>query len=133
MFEHHTRFRVRYAETDQMGIAHHSHYIDWFEMGRIDFLRAIGYSYADLEKRGVRLAVVEAHCRYRSPARFDELLTVTTRLNQLKKFKLDFHYVIHGESNQLICEGSIVLGSLGSDLKPALLPDDVAEKLQSTL
>jgi acyl-CoA thioester hydrolase len=74
------RFRVRYAETDAMGVVHHSRYLPWLEMGRTEFLRARDYSYRQLEQAGVLLAVIEVHTRYRAPAVYDDTILLRTRL-----------------------------------------------------
>jgi acyl-CoA thioester hydrolase len=84
--------RVRYAETDQMRVAHHASYLVWFEAGRTEFIRACGRSYAQLEEDGWLLVVIEAHCRYRHPARYDDVLTLRTRLRELGPARLSFGY-----------------------------------------
>ena len=84
--------RVRYAETDQMGIAHHASYLVWFEAGRTEFIRAQGRSYAQIEADGWLLVVVEARCRYLVPARYDDVLVVRTRLGALEAATLAFDY-----------------------------------------
>lgn len=84
--------RVRYAETDQMRVAHHASYLVWFEAGRTEFIRACGRSYAQLEEDGWLLVVIEAHCRYRHPARYDDVLTLRTRLRELGPARVSFGY-----------------------------------------
>src|SRR5689334_1528891 len=92
------RFRARYAETDAMGIVHHSRYIPWFEIGRTEFIRAHGYSYRQLEEMGVLLAVIELQVRYRAPARYDDEIIVYTRLVELGRVRLRFAYQVYNES-----------------------------------
>ena len=82
--------RVRYAETDQMGVAYYANYLVWFEVGRSEFCRKKDFSYAELEKLGYRLVVTEAHCHYRNAARYDETITVRTRLKHLNKRIITF-------------------------------------------
>jgi acyl-CoA thioester hydrolase len=87
-----TRTRVRYKETDQMGIAHHSNYIVWFEMGRTDLCRATGITYAEIERRGFLLVVVEIGCRYRTPFRYDEEVIVRTSVTEAGSRMIRFGY-----------------------------------------
>ncbi len=86
--------RVRYAETDQMGVAHHSSYVAWLELARVDWLRAAGLDYAEIERGGVFFPVVELQIRYRAPARFDEVLQVTTWLQELGSRRFAMAYEI---------------------------------------
>jgi acyl-CoA thioester hydrolase len=86
--------RVRYAETDQMGVAHHGSYVVWCEVGRTDFLRMFGTSYAELEKTGIRLPVAELSIRYHASARYDDQIRVETMLSEVKSRTLTFDYVI---------------------------------------
>ncbi len=87
-----TPLRVRYAETDAQGVAHHSSYVAWFELGRVEWLRAAGASYADLEREGHVMPVVELHVRYLAPARFDDELVVRTALSDLRSRSATFIY-----------------------------------------
>jgi len=87
-----TEVRVRYAETDAMGVAHHANYFVWFETGRTEFTRALGMPYRDVEAGGVRLVVIEAHCHFRRPARYDDVVIVRTRLSDVSKATLTFAY-----------------------------------------
>jgi len=89
-----TPLRVRYAETDAMGIAHHSAYVVWLEAGRVDWMRSIGLSYADLERAGYSLPVVELRVRYVAPSRFDDELVVRTGLSELRSRSARFTYEI---------------------------------------
>src|SRR5688572_8323711 len=86
--------RVRYAETDKMGVVYHANYFVWFEMGRCELLRAIGRSYREMETSGVGLPVIEAHCEYKSPARYDDELAVMTTLKLLSPARVEFEYEI---------------------------------------
>lgn len=129
MYVHETKIQVRYGETDQMGVAHHAEYLLWFEVARTDYLRAIGYRYRDLEKRGVVLAVTEVYCRYRSPARYDDALRVRTWVQQQKRLKLEFAYEVLQEDGTLVAEGRTVLGCLNAQGRPQPLPPEVEEAL----
>lgn len=90
--EHTLTLRVRYPEVDAMGYLHHSRYLQYFEMGRIELLRDLGYRYADLEREGVYFVVVKAECRYKAPARYDEELTLITRVVKQTMVRIDHAY-----------------------------------------
>ena len=112
-------FRVRYAETDAMGVVHHSRYVPWFEMGRTEFIRAHGYTYRQLEEMGVLLAVIELNARYRAAARYDDPILLTTRLVEFGRVKLRFAYQVYNEaSGQLLCEAETVHAYIGRDGRP---------------
>ena len=102
------RVRVRYCETDAMGFLHHANFFNYFEMGRIELLRASGGNYARMEEQGLFIVVVEIRCRYRSPARYDDLLTLKTKLVRVTAARLEHQYqVFRGET--LLAEGDSVL------------------------
>src|SRR5258707_1745117 len=92
--EHQVTFRVRYPETDGMGVVHHSRYFQYLEMGRIELLRASGISYTQLEMEGILFVVVKVECRYKAPARFDDELTLTTRVARKTHVRIDHEYVL---------------------------------------
>ena len=92
LLEHTIQIRVRYPEVDAMGYLHHSRYFQYFEMGRVELLRAQGFSYADLERDGVFFVVVKLECRYRNPARYDELLTLTTQIKRQTTVSIEHQY-----------------------------------------
>jgi acyl-CoA thioester hydrolase len=121
---HETSFRVRYAETDQMGIVYHANYLVWMEIGRVEYCRASGLSYKDLEQNGeVNLAVVEAECRYLKPARYDDLITVQTKVAEAAARAVEFHYEIsRTESREILATGRTRHIFLGKDMKPKKLP-----------
>jgi acyl-CoA thioester hydrolase len=127
----HTRVRVRYAETDQMGVVYHANYLVWFEVGRVEFMRAHGLSYKQMEQEeGCMIAVVEATARYRSPARYDEELTVETKLTSARGAVVRFSYkVVRPTDGVLLCEGETVHVVVGRDMKKRALPHKYAEKL----
>ena len=124
-----TELRVRYAETDAMGIVHHATYPVWMELGRSDFLRELGQSYAEWEARGVRLVVNEIRVRFRAPARYDELVTVRTRLAEAGRRRIVFHYGIEREGT-LLAEGESVHLVAGSDGRARVLPEDLLALVQ---
>src|SRR5579871_3913705 len=88
-----TRIRVRYAETDQMGVVYHANYFVWFEVGRVDLLRQLGFSYRDMEQNdGYGIAVIDARCRYKAPARYDDELLLRTRIKYVRETMVQFDY-----------------------------------------
>lgn len=122
--------RVRYAETDQMGRAYYGAYFTWFEVGRVELLRNLGATYAELEAQGYFLPVVEAHARYVGPARYDEVVVLTTRLGQVGKSRVEFHSVVTGkDSGAVLAEGRVVLACTGADGRPRRLPESVAARI----
>jgi acyl-CoA thioester hydrolase len=97
-----TTVRVRYPETDQMGVVHHSHFLVWFELGRTELMRDAGCPYAEMEREGVWMPVVEATCRYLSPARYDDLLEVRTSLADVSRVTARFEYAIQRPSDRRV-------------------------------
>lgn len=120
-----TRFRVRYAETDQMGVVYYANYLVWMEIGRAEYCRAIGIRYKDMEESdGVLLAVVDAHCRYLSPARYDEEIRVETRISAANRRMVEFSYEIREASaDRPLATGATRHIFLGPDMKPVKLPE----------
>lgn len=132
MFTHENTFRVRYIETDQMGIVYHANYYVWFDMGRTEFLRSLGYDYSSLESQGVLLPVLETHCIYKKPARYDDIITVKTSLSWMKGIRISFKYEVYNESGEFIAEGSTVQASVDRSMHPVNLKKvspEVYEKL----
>lgn len=100
---------VRYAETDQMGIVHHSVYPIWFELARTDLAKQAGFPYSQMEKEGVMTPLVELHCKYRKPAHYEDELIVTATISKLSTVKVEFYYeVFHPEDDKPICTGTTV-------------------------
>ena len=115
--------RVRYAETDQMGVAYYANYLVWFEVGRSEFCRERGFRYADLEALGYKLVVVDVHCRYRNSARYDETVIVRTRLKDANKRMITFGYqVLHKDQEEIIAEGETQHICVDSNGKTKSLP-----------
>lgn len=102
-----SRLRVRYSETDQMGIVYHANYLPWFEVGRTEFCRALGRVYSEWEAKGYLLPLSEAHCRYRSPARYDDVVVILCRapLEEIKPHSVLFEYRVELEDGKLLAEG----------------------------
>jgi acyl-CoA thioester hydrolase len=125
MLSHQTRIRVRYAETDQMGVAYYANYLVWMEVGRAELCRAVGARYRDVELEGnVLLAVVEANCRYRSPARYDDEIVIQASIATSSSRGVTFEYEMwEAESGRKIAAGHTKHIFLTPDLKPAHLPE----------
>jgi acyl-CoA thioester hydrolase len=120
-----TTFRVRYAETDQMGVVYYANYLVWMEVGRVELVRALGFQYKDLEQsEGLYLSVVEANCRYLYPARYDQEIVVETRIVKAGSRMLEFAYRIGSlEPERLLAEGSTRHIWLNREWKPTSLPE----------
>jgi acyl-CoA thioester hydrolase len=128
---HVSEFRVRYSETDQMGVVYHAEYLVWCEVGRTDFIRALGLPYSELERRGTALAVAEATIRYHAPARYDDLIRVETRLSAVRSRAITFDYLIrHGETGARLATARTLLVSLDPTGKPIPLPPNVRSLLE---
>jgi acyl-CoA thioester hydrolase len=127
--EHTVRVRVRYGETDQMGVVYHPNYFLYFETGRTELMRSSGVAYSELEKSGVFLVVTQASCRYRAAARYDQELTVHTRIDEVRKATITFSYRVLGPGGGLLAEGNTELASVDRDKNPVRLPKEVSELL----
>ena len=124
-----TEIRVRYAETDAMGIVHHSHFVVWMELGRSDLLRSLGQSYAQWEAMGVRLPVNGIALTYRSPAKFDELVQVRTRIKEVSRRHVTFSYAIERDG-LLLAEGESRHLVAGEDGRARVLPESFLNLLK---
>jgi acyl-CoA thioester hydrolase len=125
------RVRVRYAETDQMGVVYHANYLVWFEVGRVELMRQRGLDYKRLEiDEGCWIAVVEATARYKAPARYDDELIVETRVTTVRGPVIRFGYrILRVEDGLLLCEGETVHVVIGRDMKRRSIPKKYAELL----
>ena len=125
MHVHETRVRVRYAETDQMGVVYYANYIVWMEVGRVDYCKSIGFSYQKMEEEdGVLLAVTEVHCRYVYPARFDQELVIRTWIKQAHARMVTFGYEMRlADGGRVVATGETKHVFCGRDLKPVRLPN----------
>ena len=109
MYKHQIQVRVRYSETDQMGVVYHGNYIPYFEIGRVEWLRNKGVSYKIMEESGVALPIVSMNINYKKPARYDELLTVTTTFISQTSVKVEFDCEIHNDKNELLTTAHFIL------------------------
>ena len=125
-----TRVRVRYAETDQMGVVYYANYFVWFEVGRTDWLRQTGWSYREMEQDGITLPVIEAHCHYRQPARYDDEIEIRTRATLLSPVRIRFDYELAREGDEIPCAaGHTVHAAVDSGGRPRRLPARVRQML----
>ncbi|HJP85825.1 MAG TPA: thioesterase family protein [Gemmatimonadaceae bacterium] len=131
---HAIEFRVRYAETDQMQVVYHSNYLIWCEMGRTEFIRALGTPYSELEKQNVALAVVEATLRFHSAAVYDNLIRVTTTVREVRSRLITFDYVItNAETGERFVTASTKLATLTRDNRLTTLPDHLRKLLEDAV
>jgi len=125
-----SRVRVRYADTDQMGVAYYANYFVWFEVGRTDLLRTSGWSYREMETEGFSLPVIEAQCAYRAPARYDEEIEVRTSGVLVSPVRVKFTYeIVRAADQSMLAIGTTVHAALNRNGRPARLPDRVRDVL----
>ncbi|MDA0950975.1 MAG: thioesterase family protein [Bacteroidetes bacterium] len=123
--------RVRYSETDQMGVVYHSNYLNYLELSRVEWLRELGFSYAELEKKGVLLPVVRVALDYRSPARYDELLRIETRISEMGGSSIEFQSAIYNQKGTLLVKALVKLVCIHSDTyKPMAIPVYLRELIE---
>ena len=123
-----TTLRVRYAETDKMGVVYYANYLVWFEVGRTDLLRSLGWTYREMEAAGVSLPVIEAHCEYHRPARYDDDIEIRTEGRMLSPVRMQFDYrVFLGRDQALAASGKTVHAALDPAGKPCRLPSKIRE------
>lgn len=134
-FSHELELRVRYAETDQMGVVYHTNYLVWCEIGRTELIRALtGASYAELEARGVGLAVSELSIRYHGAARYDNRIRVVTTLTESRSRSVSFEYLItNAETGDRLASARTVLVSLDKNGRPVTMPPDLRARLDDVL
>ena len=121
-----TRLRVRYAETDQMGVVYYANYLVWFEVARTDWLRSLGWTYRDMEASGILLPVIEAHCEYRAPARYDDEVEIRTVGRLLSRVRVAFTYEVRiGTKAEIAAHGRTTHAATGRDGRPVRLPERI--------
>lgn len=128
---HETRVRVRYAETDKMGVVYHANYLVWFEIGRTEYCRARGFAYREMEQTGgIYLAVAESYCRYKQPAFYDDDLIVRTHIAECRKRSLRFGYEVIRVSDQIVlAEGETTLIAIDVNNRVRSIPEQYREML----
>jgi acyl-CoA thioester hydrolase len=126
-----TKIRVEYHHTDQMGIVHHSNYVKFFEVARTEWLRAMGVTYAEMERRGVMMPIVDVAVKYRNPALYDELISVTAFVDAMPMARMTFRYEVRGEDGREIASGSTTLGFIDSQTRrPVRAPQWLLEVIK---
>ncbi len=122
------RLRVRYAETDRMGVVYYANYLVWFEVGRAEWLRQAGWTYREMERDGISLPVIEAHCEYRQPARYDDEIEVATRGTLVTPVRIRFDYEVSGRADGTIAAvGHTVHAAVDAHGKPRRLSSSIRE------
>ncbi len=125
-------FRIRYSETDQMGVVYHGNYAQFFEMGRVEWLRQLGTSYKEMEEDGVMLPVIHLDIDFKKPAKYDDLITVRTTLKNTPSVRIEFDFVIRNEKEELLVTGNTVLVFM--DMKknrPIKCPENLLTKIEA--
>ena len=128
--EHETQIRVRYNETDAMGFLHHSRFFVYFEIGRTELFRAGGGDYRAMEAGGLFFVVVKAECRFRSPARYDDVVTLRTKLTRIGPVKLEHDYELLREG-RVLATGHTVLGCVDAEGQAQRIPDEILNSIQA--
>jgi acyl-CoA thioester hydrolase len=122
-----SRLRVRYAETDQMGVVYHANHFIWFEIGRVEYMRQLGFTYRDMEREhDCFIPVVDARCRYKSPARYDDEIIVRTHLKNVRESAIHFGYeLLRADDGELLAEGETTHMIIDAKMKAAALPSNI--------
>ena len=123
--------RIRYADTDQMGVSYYANYFIWFEESRTEYFRSLGILYTECEAKGIFLPVVEAHSRFHSSTKYDDLIVCRTWLSELKRTSLKFSYEVYNKkNNELVCEGWTIHVFINDNFKPIRVPQDVRNAVE---
>ncbi len=132
MYESTTQVRVRYAETDQMNVVYYGNYAQYFEVGRVESIRQLGYTYKDMEASGVIMPVVDLHVKYLRPATYDDLLTVKTQIRELPTdHRIEFHQDVYNERGKMLTSGKVTLYFLEADTrKKTNMPEEMRKALE---
>lgn len=124
--------KVRYGETDQMGVVHHGNYVQYLEVGRIEWLNNLGISYKKMEEEGVMLPVISLNINYKKSAYFDDVITIKTKLVKLPTVRIEFDYEIYNQNNELLVVANTVLAFINmATKKPVRCPEYILKKLSS--
>ncbi len=132
MFVTQTQIRIHYALTDQMGVVYHGNYAQFYEIGRTESIRELGFTYKDIEKMGIIMPVVDIHSRFLRPAKYDDLITVTTTLRNMPvDHKVVFYSEIHNEASVLLNSGVVTLYFMHANtMKPAMIPEELKVRVE---
>lgn len=132
MHPHEISIRVRYGETDQMGVVYHGNYPQYLELGRVEWLRDLGISYAKMEENGYILPVTAIHIQYKKPAVYDQMITIRTQLRNIPTVRISFDFEIRGENGEILATAQTDLAFLNSKTrKPIRCPKYILDKLRS--
>jgi len=130
MFEHITKIRVRYGETDQMGYMYYGNYAEFYEVGRVEMLRSLGLTYSGMEQSGIMMPVLELKCKYLKPALYDEEISVKVIMDKMPGIRIHFRYELRNEKGELINTGETLLVFINMQTnRPSLPPKDFMDKL----
>lgn len=127
---HETKIRVRYKDTDRMNVVYYGNYLTFFEVGRAELMRHLGFSYADFEKQGYTLMVIEAAAKYHANVGYDALVTVKTKIADLRKVRMRFVYEVFDEEDNLLVNGYTVHACMNQGKKPVRIPEDFQKMVQ---
>src|ERR1700744_6121581 len=131
MFEHTTKIRVRYGETDQMGYMYYGNYAEFYEVGRVEMLRSLGLTYSGMEASGIMMRVLELNCKYLKPALYDEEITIKVIMKEMPRIKIHFNYELYNEKQELINTGETLLVFINMKTnRPCLAPQDFRDKIK---
>ncbi len=131
-YQNRISFRVRYGETDQMGVVYHGNYAQYLEMGRVEWLRSLGFSYKQMEKDGIMLPVISLEMQFRKSATYDDLITVITTLSKPPVVKIEFDYEIRNEQDDLLVTAKTVLAFMDMRTsRPVKCPDGILDRLSA--
>jgi len=131
MFEHSTKIRVRYGETDQMGYMYYGNYAEFYEVGRVEMLRSIGLTYSGMEQSGIKMPVLELNCKYLKPALYDEEIMVKVIMDKMPGIRIHFRYELYNEKQELINKGETLLVFVNMQSnRPCLPPRDFLDRLR---
>lgn len=131
MFEHTTKLRVRYGETDQMGYMYYGNYAEFYEVGRVEMLRSLGLTYRWMEESGIMMPVMEMKCKYLKPALYDEEISIRVKLEKMPGVKIHFYYELSNEAGELINLGETLLCFVNMKTgRPSLPPQDFLDRLK---
>ena len=133
MYQHETQIRVRYSETDRMGYVYYGNYAQYYEIGRVELFRSLGFSYRELEDNGINMPVIDMRTKYIRPATYDEVLTIKTIVSSLPKLKICFRYEIYNGDDELINSGETNLAFVDKNRqKPIKAPGWFVDKLRES-
>ena len=131
MFEHSIKLRVRYGETDQMGYMYYGNYAEFYEVGRVEMLRSLGLTYSGMEEAGIKMPVLEMHCKYLRPALYDEEITVKVIMDKMPGIRIHFRYELYNERDELINAGETLLVFINMKTnRPCLPAQEFLDKLK---